>query len=34
MDCVTEDDATPRPNAQIAAVGGNEIRIYQLAARA
>jgi UDP-2,3-diacylglucosamine pyrophosphatase LpxH len=30
-DCVTEDDPTPRPNAQIAAVGANEIRIYQLA---
>jgi UDP-2,3-diacylglucosamine pyrophosphatase LpxH len=32
-DCVTEDDPTPRPNAQLAAVGANEIRIYQLAAR-
>jgi UDP-2,3-diacylglucosamine pyrophosphatase LpxH len=32
-ECVTEDDPTPRPNAQIAALGGNEIRIYQLAAR-
>jgi UDP-2,3-diacylglucosamine pyrophosphatase LpxH len=31
--CVTEDDPTPRPNAQIAALGANEIRIYQLAAR-
>lgn len=31
--CITEDDPTPRPNAQIAAIGGNEIRIYQLAAR-
>jgi UDP-2,3-diacylglucosamine pyrophosphatase LpxH len=32
-ECVTEDDPTPRPNAQIAALGANEIRIYQLAAR-
>jgi UDP-2,3-diacylglucosamine pyrophosphatase LpxH len=32
-DCVTEDDPTPRPNAQIAAIGANEIRIYQLAER-
>lgn len=32
-DCITEDDPTPRPNAQIAALGANEIRIYQLAAR-
>lgn len=31
--CVTGDDPTPRPNAQIAAVGGNEVRIYQLSAR-
>jgi hypothetical protein len=32
-DCVTGDNPTPRPNAQIAALGANEIRIYQLAAR-
>jgi UDP-2,3-diacylglucosamine pyrophosphatase LpxH len=32
-DCMTEDDPTPRPNAQVAAVGANEIRIYQLAGR-
>jgi UDP-2,3-diacylglucosamine pyrophosphatase LpxH len=32
-DCVTDDDPTPRPNAQIAALGANEIRIYQLEAR-
>lgn len=32
-ECVTEDDPTPRPNAQIAALGANEVRIYQLAAR-
>jgi UDP-2,3-diacylglucosamine pyrophosphatase LpxH len=31
--CATEDDPTPRPNAQVAAVGANELRIYQLAAR-
>jgi UDP-2,3-diacylglucosamine pyrophosphatase LpxH len=31
--CVTEDDPSPRPNAQIAALGANEIRIYQLAAK-
>lgn len=29
--CHTADDATPRPNAQIAALGANEARIYQLA---
>jgi UDP-2,3-diacylglucosamine pyrophosphatase LpxH len=29
--CATEDDPTPRPNAQIAALGANEARIYQLA---
>ena len=29
--CCTADDATPRPNAQIAALGANEARIYQLA---
>ena len=29
--CNTEDDPTPRPNAQIAALGVNEARIYQLA---
>jgi UDP-2,3-diacylglucosamine pyrophosphatase LpxH len=33
-ECVTDDDPRPRPNAQIAALGANEIRIYQLAARA
>jgi UDP-2,3-diacylglucosamine pyrophosphatase LpxH len=31
--CVTEDDPSPQPNAQIAALGANEIRIYQLAAK-
>jgi UDP-2,3-diacylglucosamine pyrophosphatase LpxH len=31
--CITDDDPTPRPNAQVAAIGANEIRIYQLAAR-
>lgn len=31
--CRTEDDPTPRPNAQIAAIGADEIRIYQLAPR-
>ena len=30
-DCRTADDPTPRPNAQIAALGANEARIYQLA---
>jgi UDP-2,3-diacylglucosamine pyrophosphatase LpxH len=29
--CNTADDPTPRPNAQIAALGANEARIYQLA---
>ena len=29
--CSTADDPTPRPNAQIAALGANEARIYQLA---
>jgi UDP-2,3-diacylglucosamine pyrophosphatase LpxH len=29
--CNTLDDPTPRPNAQIAALGANEARIYQLA---
>jgi len=29
--CCTADDPTPRPNAQIAALGANEARIYQLA---
>ncbi len=29
--CVTVDDISPRPNAQIAALGANEARIYQLA---
>jgi UDP-2,3-diacylglucosamine pyrophosphatase LpxH len=29
--CNTDDDATPQPNAQIAALGANEARIYQLA---
>jgi hypothetical protein len=29
--CSTEDDPAPRPNAQIAALGANEARIYQLA---
>lgn len=29
--CVSEDDPTPQPNAQIAALGANEARIYQLA---
>jgi len=29
--CRTADDPTPRPNAQIAALGANEARIYQLA---
>jgi hypothetical protein len=29
--CSTEDDPTPRPNAQIAALGDNEAVIYQLA---
>ena len=29
--CCTADDATPRPNAQIAALSANEARIYQLA---
>jgi UDP-2,3-diacylglucosamine pyrophosphatase LpxH len=29
--CSTTDDPTPRPNAQIAALGANEARIYQLA---
>ena len=29
--CNTDDDATPRPNAQIAALGANEAVIYQLA---
>ena len=28
--CRTEDDATARPNSQIAALGANEARIYQL----
>lgn len=28
--CNTSDDPTPRPNAQIAALGANEARIYQL----
>ena len=28
--CNTADDPTPRPNAQIAALGANEARIYQL----
>jgi UDP-2,3-diacylglucosamine pyrophosphatase LpxH len=32
-DCITEDDPTPRANAQIAALGENEIRIYQLSPR-
>ncbi len=32
-ECVTEDDPAPRPNAQIAALSANEVRIYQLAAR-
>jgi len=32
--CCTEDDPTARPNAQLAAVGANEIRIYQLTQRA
>jgi UDP-2,3-diacylglucosamine pyrophosphatase LpxH len=32
-DCVTLDDPTPRPNAQIAAAGADEIRIYQLRPR-
>ena len=31
--CCTADDATPRANAQIAALGANEARIYQLAPR-
>jgi len=31
--CNTADDPTPRPNAQIAALGANEARIYQLAPR-
>jgi hypothetical protein len=31
--CVTADDPAPRPNAQIAALGANEARIYQLAPR-
>jgi UDP-2,3-diacylglucosamine pyrophosphatase LpxH len=29
--CSTVDDPTPQPNAQIAALGANEARIYQLA---
>lgn len=29
--CCTAEDATPQPNAQIAALGANEARIYQLA---
>ena len=29
--CNTLDDPSPRPNAQIAALGANEARIYQLA---
>ena len=29
--CSTADDPAPRPNAQIAALGANEARIYQLA---
>jgi hypothetical protein len=29
--CNTADDLTPQPNAQIAALSGNEARIYQLA---
>ena len=29
--CNTADDPAPRPNAQIAALGANEARIYQLA---
>jgi UDP-2,3-diacylglucosamine pyrophosphatase LpxH len=29
--CKNDDDATPRPNAQIAALGANEMVIYQLA---
>jgi UDP-2,3-diacylglucosamine pyrophosphatase LpxH len=29
--CATDDDPTPRPNAQIAALGANEAVIYQLA---
>ena len=31
--CVTSDDPIPRPNAQLAAIGANEIRIYQLTPR-
>lgn len=31
--CKTADDPTPQPNAQIAALGANEARIYQLAPR-
>ena len=31
--CNTADDLTPRPNAQIAALGANEARIYQLSPR-
>jgi UDP-2,3-diacylglucosamine pyrophosphatase LpxH len=31
--CVTEDDPTPRPNAQLGVLGDDEIRIYQLAPR-
>lgn len=29
--CISEDSPNPQPNAQIAALGGNEARIYQLA---
>ena len=31
--CVTEHDANPRPNAQLAALGANDARIYQLSPR-